>query len=247
MVAIYICEDNPIFQQEIRKTIESYVMIQAYDMHVALATVKPQDVLDTLQKEKSRNVYFLDVDLKDDQMNGFGLGKEIRKLDPRGFIIFITDHSELLAETFSYRLEAMDYIVKGDIENIQRRVRECLDSVQERLLLEQKETRNYLPIKMNNEVFHVAIDDIYFLETSSHKHKVILYAKDQQLDFFGNLQDLEEELGSDFMRVHRSYLVNTKQIRRVDLKANLLYFEDELSCFFSRGKKKDLKELKIQG
>ena len=243
MVAIYICEDNLVFQQEIRKTIENYLMIQAYDMQVALATAKPQEVIEAIQVEKARSIYFLDVDLKDESMNGFDLGKEIRKIDPRGFIIFITDHSELLAETFKYRLEAMDYIIKGDIVNIQRRVRECLDSVQERLQLEQKETRRYLPVKMNNEVFYVAIDDIYFMETSAHKHKVVLYAVDQQLDFFGNLQDLEEELGEDFMRVHRSYLVNTKQIKQLDLKTNTIYFGDDLRCFFTRGKKKALKEL----
>ncbi|MGM0215874.1 LytR/AlgR family response regulator transcription factor [Enterococcus sp. AZ109] len=243
MVAIYICEDNLVFQQEICKTVENYLMIQAYDMQVALATAKPQEVIAAIQVEKARNIYFLDVDLKDETMNGFDLGKEIRKIDPRGFIIFITDHSELLAETFKYRLEAMDYIVKGDIANIQRRVRECLDSVQERLQQEQKETRRYLPVKMNNEVFYVAIDEIYFIETSPHKHKVVLYAVDQQLDFFGNLQDLEEELGADFMRVHRSYLVNTKKIKQLDFKTNTIYFDDELSCFFTRGKKKALKEL----
>ncbi len=81
------------------------------------------------------------------------------------------------------------------------------------------------------------------METSAHKHKVVLYAVDQQLDFFGNLQDLEEELGEDFMRVHRSYLVNTKQIKQLDLKTNTIYFGDDLRCFFTRGKKKALKEL----
>ncbi|MEO1772464.1 LytR/AlgR family response regulator transcription factor [Candidatus Enterococcus ferrettii] len=243
MLTIYICEDNVAFQQEIQKTIESYVMIQAYDMKVALATIKPQKVLDALANEKTRNAYFLDVDLKDEQMNGFDLGKAIRKVDPRGFIIFITDHSELLAETFKYRLEAMDFIIKGDLANIQKRVQECLDSVQERLFLEQKETRRYFPIKMSNEVFYVAIDEIYFIETSPHNHKVLLYAKNQQLDFFGNLQDLEEELGEGFLRVHRSYLVNTKQIKQVDYKTNTIFFEDELSCFFTRRKKKMLQEL----
>lgn len=246
MVTIYICEDNLVFQQEIQKTIEAYVMIQAYDMQVALATAKPQEILAAIAEGKTRNVYFLDVDLKDEEMNGFDLGKAIRKIDPRGFIIFITDHSELLAETFKYRLEAMDYIIKGDIANIQTRVRECLDSVQERLFLEQKETRRYLPIKMNNEVFYVAIDEIYFIETSPHKHKVLLYAKNQQLDFFGNLQDLETELGEDFLRVHRSYLVNTKQIKQLDYKTNTIFFEDELSCFFTRRKKKVLQELLTQ-
>lgn len=246
MVAIYICEDNRVFQQEIQKTIENYVMIQAYDMQIALATVKPQEVLDAIVDEKARNVYFLDVDLKDEEMNGFDLGKAIREVDPRGFIIFITDHSELLAETFKYRLEAMDYIIKGDIANIQGRVRECLDSVQERLLLEQKESRRFLPVKMNNEIFYVAMDEIYFIETSSHNHKVVLYAKDQQLDFFGNLQELEEELGEGFLRVHRSYLVNTKQIKQLNVKTNTIFFEDGLSCFFTRRKKKDLQELMRQ-
>ncbi|GCF95670.1 DNA-binding response regulator [Enterococcus florum] len=246
MVAIYICEDNLIFQQEVKRTIENYLMIQAYNMHVALATADPQALLEEIHEGNERSIYFLDVDLKHESMNGFDLGKQIRQLDTRGFIIFITDHSELLAETFKFRLEAMDYIIKGDLENIQKRVCECLDSAKDRLDAEQKETRRYLPIKSNNERFYIPIEDIYFIETSPHQHKVALYAEDQQIEFFGILNKLEDELGESFIRVHRSYLVNSKKITRIDFKARMIHFEDELSCPFTRSMKNELKTLEAK-
>lgn len=49
-------------------------------------------------------------------MNGFELAQEIRKFDPRGFIIFITTHAELSYMTFTYKVEALDYIIKDDID-----------------------------------------------------------------------------------------------------------------------------------
>ena len=61
---------------------------------------------------------FLDVELKNEPMDGFGLGKIIRETDPRGFIIYVTAFEELAFETFRYHLEALDYIIKGDMEKM---------------------------------------------------------------------------------------------------------------------------------
>ena len=64
-------------------------------------------------------------------MSGLELAQKLRLHDPRGFIIFITAHNDLAFETFRLRLEALDYIVKGDYNAMAVRVRECLISIQE--------------------------------------------------------------------------------------------------------------------
>ena len=46
-------------------------------------------------------------------MSGLELAVKLREYDPRGFIVFITAHDDMMFETFRYRLEALDYIVKG--------------------------------------------------------------------------------------------------------------------------------------
>ena len=44
---------------------------------------------------------------------GFRLGRELRRRDPRGTLVYITSYEDLAWRTFQYHLEAFDYIVKG--------------------------------------------------------------------------------------------------------------------------------------
>ena len=51
-------------------------MIESYDMRVVSSTGKPGECLDILrQSAKRRNIYFLDVELKDPEYDGFSAGK----------------------------------------------------------------------------------------------------------------------------------------------------------------------------
>ncbi|MFR6242645.1 MAG: hypothetical protein ACLUJ1_14485 [Mediterraneibacter faecis] len=59
-------------------------------------------------------------------MTGLILAQELRKIQPRCFIIFITSHSEMSILTFQYKVEALDFIIKDSSENIRKRIHECL-------------------------------------------------------------------------------------------------------------------------
>lgn len=42
----------------------------------------------------------------------------------------------------------------------------------------------------------------------SQKHKVVLYTKDGELEYYAKIGELEEELQWQFCRIHKGYLVN---------------------------------------
>ncbi len=64
---------------------------------------------------------------------------------------------------------------------------------------------------------------IYFLETSVTPHKVILYGENMMYEFYGKMNELEKEY-PELLRVHRSFLINTNQIRSVDFKTRRIVF-----------------------
>lgn len=70
-------------------------------------------------------------------------------------------------------------------------------------------------------------------ETSGNIHKVILHGKDRQIEFPGTLKELAGALGGDFVRCHRSFLVNKKNITEVDLKRRILHFANGETCLMS--------------
>lgn len=242
MIPIYICEDNPKINAFIKETIEKYCLINELDFEIILATKDPFSVISNAKEKLQRSVYFLDVDLQNDKMNGFDLGKELRKIDTRGFLIYVTTHDEMLTETFKHRLEAMDYIVKDNQDRIEERIQQCLDSIQDRVQHEEKEEQQYFSVKIFSKLMHIPTDEIVFFETSSKKHVICLHTNDQLLEFQGNLQEINNQLGETFSRVHRSYLVNLEKVKTFDAKENRVIMTNGDECFISRDKKKFLRK-----
>ena len=134
MLSVYICEDEEEVRRIQRECLEKQIMIQGYDMEIALCSGRPGEILEAVEKNPGRGIYFLDVELKGEEMDGFALGREIRRLDPRGFIVYVTAYGNLAFETFRYHLEALDYIVKESMEKMEEGLGKSLSVITERIM-----------------------------------------------------------------------------------------------------------------
>ncbi|MGL9729540.1 LytR/AlgR family response regulator transcription factor [Enterococcus sp. DIV0756] len=242
MVPIYICDDNGQTLAFIKSTIERYLMIKDYDMHVTLATSDPNTLLNQRTQEDLRSIYFLDVDLAHTEFDGFTLAKALRKIDTRGFFIFVTTHEELIFETFKYRLEAMSYLTKENPAHLTEQIQENLDEIYRLISQERGSTETYYTIQAGERVYQLPLSEIYYFETSERSHFLRVYGKDRIIEFRGNLQEIEEELTPDFCKVHRSFLVNLAKIKYADYKKAELEMINGATCFISRKGKRLLKE-----
>lgn len=238
MLPIYICEDEAYIRKYLVDSINKHVLIENYDMKIVCETENPNDIILALKKGQQA-AYFLDIDLKNDQFNGFTLAKEIRKLDETGFIMFVTTHGELTFETFKLHLEAMDYIVK-DQEDMHQRIINCIDAIQERLVAENNNMKAYYSVKTNDKLHHIPVEDILYFETSTNKHRLIVYTQQEMIEFPGSLNEVEKSLDKYFMRVHRSFLINCSRISKVHLSDNLVELVGGVQCPVARQHKKKL-------
>ncbi len=244
MIKLYLCEDDAQQRKHLKKVIENAVLIENLDMEFSCVTDNPNSLLDKVVTENSVGLYFLDIDLKTD-MTGLTLAKEIRKYDPRGFIVFVTTHSEMSYMTFIYKLEALDFILKDDTEEMVRRVHECVLKANERLSsVTNKNPPNYSVI-VGDKIYTVDYDEILFFETSANAHKIILHCKSRQLEFPGKIKAIERDLDDRFYRCHRSFLVNTENIKEVDTTNGFIRMITGDECLLSfrqiRGLKDKLK------
>lgn len=248
MLPIYICEDEKGIREEIEREIKSYVMINNYDMELKLSTPDPEVLLDQIKLESNRGIYFLDVDLCNKKFDGFQLGQAIRQHDVRGFIIYVTAHDDLAFKTFQYHIEALDYIIKANHIGMLNGIRRCLDTVVKRMIEESKDdTKQYFTIKIIDTIKYVPISDIYYFETSSKTHRIILHSKNERIDFLGKLKEIEKELSPRFVRTHRSFLVNRNKIKELNLKNSEIIMTNGHSCLLSRTMKMFLnKEINLK-
>ncbi|MCL2398995.1 MAG: LytTR family DNA-binding domain-containing protein [Defluviitaleaceae bacterium] len=227
MLKVFVCEDNVEQREIIEKCIANYILIEDLNMKVVCSTGSPNDILTYFQNDsKVVGLYFLDIDLECD-INGIQLAIEIRKHDPRGFIVFVTADADSHLLTFRYKVEAMDYIVKGDI-NIKENICECIRNAYS--LYTAKTT----PLQ-NNFVFNISRhntialerSEILYLETSQDfPHSILVHTENVTHQFRGNLSKAASELGEPFFRCHRSIIVNIKKIARLDSEKLQLTLKD---------------------
>ena len=232
MLYIFVCEDDTAQRKAVVQTIQNTVLMEGLDMRLVLDTADPYELLETVKTSQETGIYFLDIDLNCD-MNGMKLAQQIRKFDPRCFIIFITAHSELSYMTFQYRVEAMDFVLKDNPAEAKVKIRECLLHAWERHTLQTNKIHKTYTIEIGERKISVDYQDILFFETSSNIHKVVLHAKDRQIEFSGTMKDLESTLDDSFVRCHRSFLANRNNIKEVDTKNRIIYFVNGESCLMS--------------
>lgn len=240
MLDIYICEDDAAQRRSIVQIIQNTVLIEELDMQLVLDSGNPYELLEKVKTSQNTGIYFLDIDLNSD-MNGMKLAQNIRLFDPRGFIIFITAHSELSFMTFQYRVEAMDFVLKDNPAETKVKIRECLLKAMERYMLQTNKTHRVYTIQTGGRKISVDYEDIFFFETSGNIHKVILHAKDRQIEFSGAIKELTSILGDNFVRCHRAFLVNRNNIKEVDAKNRIIYFTNGETCLMSTRMMKGLR------
>lgn len=232
MLHIFVCEDDDAQRRNVVQTIHNTVMMEELDMQLVLDTADPYELLEVVKTSRNTGIYFLDIDLNCD-MNGMKLAQQIRKFDPRCFIIFITAHSELSYMTFQYRVEAMDFVLKDNPVEAKVKIRECLLHAWERHTSQTNKVHKTYTIEIGERKISVDYQDILFFETSSNIHKVVLHAKDRQIEFSGTMKDLENTLDDSFVRCHRSFIANRNNIKEVDTKNRIIYFVNGESCLMS--------------
>ena len=239
MIPIYLCDDEERVRHQLQTALEWKIFVENYDMKVVLAASTAGELLDAAANG-GRGVYFLDVDLRDGEWDGFTLGRELRRRDPHGTLVYITSYGDLAWKTFRYHLEAFDYIVK-EPERTGPSAAQCLEAVHARLLDERRDPAEVFSLRTGDETRHVSLADILFFETAPKAHHVFLHTADSRLDFVGSLNELERELGGRFIRVHRAYLAAADKIESVDWKGNRVRVADR-ECLLSRLGKAELRK-----
>ena len=243
MIPVYICDDEQAISARLEKIISDQILILDGDMGPVRVADCPAKLLELQRQDTVPAIYFLDIDFPG-EMSGLTLAQELRRYDPRGFIVFITAQGDLACETFRLRLEALDYIVKGDYDAMSVRVRDCLVSIQDRLRNEPAGQGRYCTLKLFDTVRHIPVEDILYFEALGYKHTLRLHLINELLEFNSSLDHFGEQLGEGFWRCHRGFLVNREHVRAVHLTEQSVELDTGEQIPLSRKAKSAIREAK---
>ncbi len=182
-------------------------LINAYGGELTVVS-KSSNLLDAVEYIKNNEVDLLLLDVEMPVNNGTKINDFLTK-DERPDIIFVTAYDTFAIEAI--RLGAFDYIVKP-VD------RELFNNVLDRYFQERvqinKEDR--LSIVTHQGTSLIKFDDILFLNASGSYSEVVKV--DKRVVASKPLKYFEDLLPSNFIRIHRSYIVNKDKISGMSKK-----------------------------
>ena len=160
------------------------------------------------------DVVFVDIDLNGE--SGLECAKVMTQLNPKLKVIFATAHSEYMANAFE--IYAFDYLVKPfDVERVIRTLKRVSESKSQNpeTVIQPEKHSDKLMIKGKEQIAFIDKEDIIFIERK--ESSTIIVAKDEVYKTSVSLGSLEEKLDSkDFMRSHKSYVINLHRITKIE-------------------------------
>ena len=162
------------------------------------------ELLDAAGKERF-TLYLLDVMMPG--TSGMAAAREIRSFDDTAEIVFLTTSPGFAYE--SYGVRALDYLLKP--------IRpEMLFPILDRLFLREQQPREGLTLKCGSTLIRVPFSQLAYVEVIN-KHLYFNLTDGSEREVNGALSDYEPLLLSrpEFMRPHRSYIVNILQIQEL--------------------------------
>jgi DNA-binding LytR/AlgR family response regulator len=173
---------------------------------------KCYDALEAMSflKENKPHLIFLDINMP--QLTGMELAGLLSK-DTK--IVFTTAYSEYAAE--SYTFQTIDYLLKPitlkRFLTAMQKIEGYFNNQDVNDKSASSKDKEYFFVKSGKELRKILLEDIQYFE--GEKEYVRLVTTTGQLLIYRRLKDIDEQLASPFVRVHNSYIVNTKQIHKI--------------------------------
>lgn len=154
------------------------------------------------------DLIFLDIQMPD--MNGIEFFKSINQ---KSMVIFTTAHAQYAVE--SYTLNAVDYLLKPLRQNRFAQACEKAKDFYEYLNNKKSDLPNFLYIRSEYALAKIPFADIHYLETMDDYIKVHQLGKKPVLTLMSMKKMMERLPQTEFIRVHRSFIVPLNKIESV--------------------------------
>ncbi len=164
------------------------------------------------------DVIFCDINMPD--LNGMDF---IKALVAPPLVVFTTAYAEYAVEGF--KVNAVDYLLKPfglqDFMRAANRVRERLEGTTasapaSSTPVASDSDTDTIFLKTDYRIVKVAISDIRYVEAMSEYLKVWMEGDTKPIITLLSMKKMEERLPQNFMRIHRSYIINLNKILEVN-------------------------------
>ena len=246
MIRILIVDDEPAAGNILKLLLEKHIKQKKEIVYSS----NPSNALELLTSFKPTLV-MLDIEMP--EMNAFDF---LNKAGEWNFdVIFTTAYDKYAIKAI--RFSALDYLLKPiDVNELKDAIQKHITNKQDHHLHPQKKLIGSLMYNLHQQDkadFQLAIsvkEGVFLIKL---KHIVCLQGQNNYTKFFFDnqkpllvaktIKEYEEVLSEHhFIRVHKSYLVNSTHVKKID-KEGILWLNNEMQVAVSRRRKSEIMEL----
>lgn len=203
MLQIAICDDEQFYREKIKYLLEEYLQAKGmlYTLHLFLSG---EDFLEQCENNVRFDIVFLDISME--EVDGIQAAQRIRSFHNDTYIVFVTAFIDYALE--GYKVNAVRYLMKDTLEIA---LEECMNAILQKMQV-ARVTFSFLEGEKR-----LYTDNILYVESRGHK-SIFHYMESEMVSYqiYDKLDSVERNLeGYGFLRIHKSYLVNMKHIRKI--------------------------------
>jgi two-component system LytT family response regulator len=207
-------DDEPLALRQISTYISKIPFLEL------VSTFRSAVVAQEWLKENEVDLIFVDINMPD--MTGVEF---VQALDVRAMVIFTTAYAEYAIE--GYKLSAIDYLLKPfGLQDITRASEKALslyellqlqkehkaDAVEDVVAAENDDDSGVISVHADRKTHIVKLSNIVYVESAGEYVRLHLVDGTKLVTLF-RLKNMESSLqASQFMRVHRSYIINLNYV-----------------------------------
>ena len=206
MIRCLAIDDEPLALQQLITYINKVPFLE-----LAAQCQSALEAREFLEKE-TVDAIFCDINMPD--LNGMDF---VKSLAMPPLIVFTTAYSEYAVEGF--RVNAVDYLLKPfGLQEFQRAANRLKERVESTPAVNPTPPaeEDILFLKTDYRIVKVSISDIQYIEAMSEYLKVWVEGEPKPIITLLSMKKMEERLPKNFMRIHRSYIVNLNKIQEVN-------------------------------
>lgn len=172
----------------------------------------------TLFHRTKPDVVFLDIEISG--ASGLDCARIIADINPKTKIIFATAYAEYMSNAFE--VYAFDYLLKPfNVERVDQTLQRILDLARQKeaepleRIVKYERGLHKLLVKGRESMSFVDIKDIILVQRE--EGSTVIYTAKDSFTTSAGLGEIEEKLDPEqFMRSHKSYIINVSQIRKIE-------------------------------
>lgn len=229
MLNFVLCDDNKNILDKLALMLETILIKNDYDGKIVYKCYNANSLLDYINNN-TVDVLLLDINLNSN-ISGITLADEIRKNNKQMYIIFTTGHLEYAL--LAYKVKTFDYLPKPI-------TKDRLSQTIARLFADSQ-TNITTFITVGNTGILLKENDVNYIMKNTMK--LIYCTNDKNYETYSSFAKVIPLLPENFIRCHKSYIVNMNAIKNVDSTKNQITFNNDIICSIGPKFKKNFMEV----